>query len=105
MGKFTSGIDWTAAAHMIAAMEELHNCRVECRVRTAMKRRGGGFDIDFVAEFDVLPGSDLPRQITVSHVWPTATTSSMAGLFYNLAWQLDYAIQKAYDQLPLPDTE
>jgi len=90
-----------AAAHMIAAIEELHTCRVECHVRTATKQRAGGLEIDFVATFPTLPGSDLPREIKVSHVWPTKTTASMAGLFYNLCWQLDYAIQQAYEQLPL----
>jgi hypothetical protein len=103
MGKYTSGVDWNAAIHMMSAIEELHSCRVECHVRTATKRRAGGIDIDLEAHFDVVPGSDLPRVVKVSHQWPTRTTDSMSGLFYNLCWQLDYAIQQAYEQMPLSE--
>lgn len=101
MGKYTSGVDWSAAIHMIGAIETMHSCRVECRVQTAGKAAPGSIRIDFVARFDTLPGSDLPKEVAVSHVWPTRTTDSMAALFYNLCWQLDYAIGKAYDQMTL----
>jgi len=105
MGKYTTGLDWSAVATMIGAIEELHSCRVECRVQTVGQAHNGRLDIEFVAHFSVVPGSDLPREVRVKHVWPTKTASNMEGLWYNLAWQLDYAIQKAYEQLSLTPKE
>jgi hypothetical protein len=51
------------------------------------------------AAFAVLPGSDLPKVVEVWAEWPTTKAKTELGLIYNLVWQLDYAIQQAYEQM------
>jgi len=102
MGKYSTGLDWTTVIAMTGAVEAMHSCRVEWIVTTRGQAHNGSIEIVCAAHFDVLPGSDLPRQVEVKHFWPTNAAKSMEGLWYNLLWQLDYAIGKAYEQLPLP---
>lgn len=104
MHKYGSGLGMTDVAAMMKAVEAMHTCRVVFHVRTDGKDVGGRMVIDCEATFDVLPGSDLPKQVSVSHIWPTKAASTFDGLLYNLLWQLDYAIQKAYEQMPLTGT-
>lgn len=101
MGKYTSGIDWSTVIAMTGAIEAMHACRVVWTVTTAGQAHNGGIVIACEAHFDVLAGSDLPKMVRVDHKWPTKVAGSFEGLWYNLLWQLDYAIQQAYDQLPL----
>jgi hypothetical protein len=56
------------------------------------------------ARFDVLPGSDLPRNVSVNAGWPSGKARSEMGLVYNLLWQLDYAIGQAYEQMTLSNS-
>lgn len=104
MGKYSSGVGMTDVAAMMKAVGSLHTCEVEFHVRTHGKDQGGRMLIECVATFDLLPGSDLPVRVAVQHVWPTRAAATFDGLCYNLLWQLDYAIQKEYEQLPLFDT-
>ena len=101
MGKYSGGIGLTEAIAMMGAIEAMHSCRVELTITTNGQAHNGGARIDLEATFDRLPGSDLPKVVAVTHRWPTRTATTFEGLFYNLCWQLDYAIQKAYEQLPL----
>lgn len=91
----------TDVAAMMKAIEALHSARVEFRVRTLGKDVGGRMHIDCVAAFDVLPGSSSPVDVGVGMDWPNRAVSTFDGLCYNLLWQLDYAIQKANEQMPL----
>lgn len=102
MGKYTSGIGVTEAIAMMGAMESMHSCRCELRITTRGQAHNGGARIELEAAFDVLPGSDLPKVVSVEHSWPTRAVTTFEGLFYNLCWQLDYAIQRAYEQIELP---
>jgi len=101
MGKYTSGVGVTEAIAMMGAIEAMHTCRVELIVTTRGKQHSGGASIVLEATFDTLPGSELPKVVRVEHSWPTRAASTFEGLFYNLCWQLDYAIQRAYEQMPL----
>jgi len=101
MGKFTGGIGMTEAIAMIGAIEAMHECRVALTVTTRGQAHNGCARIELAATFAVIPGSDLPKVVKVEHNWPTRAVSTFEGLFYNLAWQLDYAIQQAYEQMPL----
>jgi hypothetical protein len=103
MGKYGTAIAMTDVAAMMKAIEAMHTCRVEYRVRTAGKGVDGRLTIECVAAFDVLPGSDLPKVVSVEHIWPSKAASTFDGLCYNLLWQLDYAIQQAYEQMPLTE--
>lgn len=92
----------TDVAAMMKAIEGMHTCRVEFRVLTSGKGVNGSMLIVCAASFELLPGSTLPKEVHVEHVWPSAAASTFDGLCYNLLWQLDFAIQKAYEQMILP---
>lgn len=103
MGKYSSGIGMTEAIAMMGALEAMHECRVSLTVTTRGQAHNGCAHIVLEAQFTVLPGSELPRKVEVTHDWPSRAASTFEGLFYNLCWQLDYAIQQAYEQLPLEE--
>lgn len=103
MGKFGSGVGMTDVAAMMKAVEAMHTCHVEFIVRTAGTDVGGRMKIECVASFENLPGSELPEVVGVDMIWPTKAAATFDGLCYNLLWQLDYAIQKAYEQLRLEE--
>jgi len=103
VGKYGTGIGMTDVATMMKAVEAMHTCLVEFRVLTRGKGVDGALTIECAASFETLPGSDLPKRVGVEHVWPTKAASTFDGLLYNLLWQLDYAIQKAYEQMPLEE--
>lgn len=91
----------TDVAAMMKAVEAMHTCRVEYRVQTVGKEVSGRMHIDCEANFDVLPGSDLPKVVRVGMDWPNKAAATFDGLCYNLLWQLDYAIQQAYEQMTI----
>lgn len=101
MGKYSSGVGMTDVGAMMRAIEAMHTCHVEFIVRTRSIQPGGSIAIECTAQFDTLPSSDLPKCVLVEHSWPTKAAATFDGLLYNLLWQLDYAIQKAYEQMPL----
>ena len=103
MGKYGTGVGMTDVGAMMKAIEAMHTCHVEYRVQTAGKGVDGSILIECVATFDVLPGSDLPKIVGVHHSWPSKAASTFDGLCYNLLWQLDFAIQQAYEQMPLAE--
>lgn len=89
---------------MVAALEELHTCRVNVVFTTRGGGHNGGMHIAVDAVFNVLPGSDLPKTVSVNAEWPSKKARSEMGLVYNLLWQLDYAIGQAYEQMTLMST-
>ncbi len=104
MGKFGSGIGMTDVAAMMKAIEALHSATVVFIVRTAGMDVSGRIHIECVASFVVLDGSDLPKEVRVGMSWPNKASATFDGLCYNLLWQLDYAIQQAYNQMPIEGT-
>lgn len=103
MGKFGSGVGMTDVAAMMKAIEAMHTCHVEFHVRTLGKDVSGRIAIVCDATFTTLPGSDLPKNVWVEMSWPNKAAATFDGLCYNLLWQLDYAIQQAYEQMPLEE--
>jgi len=103
MGKYSSGIGLTEAIAMMGAIEAMHQCRVELTITTRGQAHNGCAHIVLAAAFDTLPDSDLPKVVGVEHDWPSRAVSTFEGLFYNLCWQLDYAIQQAYEQMTLTE--
>jgi len=101
VGKYGSGIGLTEAIAMMGAIEVMHTCRVALTVTTRGQAHNGAAHINLEATFPLLPGSELPKVVGVQHTWPTRTATTFEGLFYNLCWQLDYAIQQAYEQMPI----
>lgn len=101
MGKYSTGIDWTTVAAMIGAIEAMHTCRVALTVTTRGQAHNGSLTFVLEAQFNTLPGSDLPKVVKVEHHWPSNAARTVEGLVYNLCWQLDYAIQQAYEQMTI----
>ena len=101
MSKYTTGIGMTDVAAMMKAVEAMHECHVEFHVRTLGKDVSGRIAIVCDATFTTLPGSDLPKHVWVENSWPNSAAATFDGLLYNLLWQLDYAIQQAYEQMSL----
>lgn len=97
----SGSIGWTDLMTMAGAIEGVHTCRVEVVFSTLGQGHNGGMHIVATARFDVLPGSDLLETVSVNADWPSGKARSEMGLVYNLLWQLDYAIGKAYEQLTL----
>jgi len=90
---------------MVGAIEGIHNCTVTVEITTGGQGHNGLCNIRLTARFAVLPGSDLPKEVCCTGKWPSAQAKSFYGLVYNLAWQLDYAIQKAYEQMTYSGTQ
>lgn len=105
MGKYSSGIGMTDAVAMMGAIEAMHECRVELIGTTRGQAHNGSMHVVLRATFNVLPGSELPVVVAVEHTWPSRAAASFEGLLYNLCWQLDYAIQKAYEQMTIAPKE
>lgn len=99
MGKYTSGIGLTDAIAMMGAIEALHECRVSLIGTPRGQAHNGSMHIVLQASFSRLPESDLPRSVKIEHEWPSRAATTFEGLLYNLCWQLDYAIQQAYEQM------
>jgi hypothetical protein len=98
MGKYSSGIGMKDVSEMMRAVEVMHACRVVYHVTVITRQPGGSMLIVCEATFDVLPNSELPKVVKVEMTWPNSAAATFDGLCYNLLWQLDYAIQKAYEQ-------
>jgi hypothetical protein len=101
VGKYSSGIGLTEAIAMMGAIEAMHGCRVKLTGITRGQAHNGCAHIELEAIFDAVPGSDLPKLVKVEHDWPSRAVRTFEGLLYNLCWQLDYAIQQAYEQMKL----
>lgn len=84
---------------MARALEVYHMCHVSVTCTPIGTGGGGGMHIVVNAAFDVLPDSQLPKDVTLSADWPSLKARSETGLMYNLLWQLDYAISQAYEQM------
>jgi hypothetical protein len=97
----SGGIEWTDVMAMAGAIESLHDCRINVVFTTRGQGHNGNMHIVVNAAFAVLPGSDLPKAVSVQSDWPSSKAKSVMGLVYNLMWQLDYAIQQAYEQMPM----
>src|SRR6266699_673039 len=99
VGKSSNGPDWIGIGAMTRAIETLHTCHVEWTVTTVSRQPNGNMRIRMIATFELLPGSSLPRTVEVTGLWPSDTARTFEGYVYNLLWQLDYGIQKAYEQM------
>ncbi len=93
----------TDVGAMMRAIESMHDCRVEFHVRTLTRQPAGAIAIVCDATFERLPDSELPKRCRVEHSWPSKVASTFDGLLYNLLWQLDLAIQQAYEQAKFPE--
>ena len=97
----SNGPDWTDVAMLMAAIGQLHTCRVSLIATVPTAGHKGGMHLVAEANFQTLPASDLPRQVVVAGDWPTKKHATFEGLAYNLVWQLDFAIGQAYEQMSL----
>lgn len=96
-----NGPDWTDTAMLMSAIGQLHTCRVELTVTVPTQGHNGQLRILAAANFELLPGSSLPRQVVISETWPSGRARTVEALAYNAVWQLDYAISQVYEQMSL----
>jgi hypothetical protein len=102
LASVSSGIGMTDVAAMMGAIEALHECRVALTGTVRGRGHNGCIYIELTADWARLTESDLPAAVKVSQEWPSGAARTFEGLLYNLCWQLDYAIQQAYEQMKLP---
>jgi len=88
---------------IMAAVAGVHSADVELAVTVGSQGHNGVCELKMRANFNVLPGSDLPRVVEVKMSFPNNQAATIAGTIYNLAWQLDHAIGKAYEQMSLKE--
>jgi hypothetical protein len=97
-----TGPDEIDVMAMISAISTVHSGRVE----VVLRHGGIGFtprvEVICRATFDVLDGSHLPEEVEVANGYPCAEHSGMWAHIYDGLYRLDAAIQKAYEQAPLP---
>jgi len=93
----STGPDWIDVSTMMSAVQALHSASVEVSVSP----RGIGFGIGVLvtvkATFDRLPGSSLPKDVTVVVGWPDDRSRTLAALAYRSLHELDYEISKVYE--------
>lgn len=99
MGKSTNGPDWTDVAMLMSAIGSLHGCRVVLCVTAATQGHNGSLELLAEARFELLPGSSLPRVVTVREEWPSNRQRTLGEAAYNAVWQLDYQISQVYNQM------
>lgn len=86
---------------LMGAIGALHGCRVGLTVTAPIQGHNGSLSILAEARFDLLPGSSLPRVVSITEEWPNVKHATFDGLCYNAVWQLDYQISKVYENMPL----
>jgi hypothetical protein len=101
MGKSTSGPDWTDVAMLMSAIGSLHGCQVVLCVTADSQGHNGQLAILAEARFELLPGSSLPRVISIREGFPSNRGATMGEMCYNAVWQLDHQISKEYEAMPL----
>lgn len=101
MGKSTNGPDWTDVAMLMSAIGSLHTCQVVLCVTADIQGHNGQLRISAEARFELLPGSSLPRVVTIVESFPGLRHKTMGDAAYNAVWQLDYQISREYEQMEL----
>jgi hypothetical protein len=103
VGKSTNGPDWTDVATMMNAIGSLHGCQVVLTVTANTQGHNGSLCVLAEAKFDLLPGSSLPKIVSILEQWPGNRGRGFDDVCYNAVWQLDYAIGRAYENAILPE--
>jgi hypothetical protein len=91
-----NGPDCLDCAVMMKSIETLHSAHVAVIVCPGGTGSGSPVDVALSALWETLPGSALEGGVAVHSEWPNKAGQSFWGLVYNLCWQLDEQIGKAY---------
>lgn len=78
------------------AMGGLHSGHVEFTVSPDGIGFGTGVIVTAVMTFDLLPGSQLPVEVTETAKWPSGDTATLAACVFKLLYELDFSISKVY---------
>jgi len=101
--RHSNGPDEIDVIALLTAIQAVHEGRVEI----VLRRNGIGFSPSVVvacqATFAVLDGSTLPEQVVVENGWPCSEHATLWAHIYDGLHRLDAAIQKAYEQMELPE--
>lgn len=97
----SSGPDWMDVEMLLRALEGLHGGHVALIVSPDGIGSSGGVQVVASALFDVLPGSDLPENVSRMKSWPCSTHRTLAAHAFALLHELDFAISQVYKNRPL----
>jgi hypothetical protein len=86
---------------LMNALGALHGCQVALTVTAATQGHNGQLSVLVEARFELLPGSSLPRVVSITEGWPNVKSATFDALCYNAVWQLDYEISRVYEQVSL----
>ena len=99
----SNGPDWTDVLMTMSALEGIHECRAGLTVIPATTGHNGGGKCEVWADFAILPGSNLPRRVSVEFTWPSGRGLGLVGSAYRALLELDYKICGNYRQTKIPE--
>jgi len=103
LANFTGGPDWTDIEALLRALDGLHSGRTRLVILAEGAGSTGGLSIEMITEFDALPGGrQFPLVKTVSK-YPCRDCATMSDHIFGGLYFHDVAIERAYEQLPLPE--
>jgi len=92
----TSGPDWIDVEAMMRSIGAIHSGHVAFIVSPSGTGFNGGVDVAASILFDVLPGSQLPVNVTTVKSWPCSSHKTLAAHTFALLHELDYKIGEVY---------
>ena len=100
----TNGPDVLDVETMMRALGALHSGHVVLTVSPFGTGSTGGVRTEAVMNFEVLPGSALPAQVSASSRYPCPEHQTFWGHIYALLVTLDWETSKVYKQESLWDS-
>lgn len=104
MGKsLNSGVTWSDITYLISGLEGIHECRVELTVRTSGLPDRHTLDTTVLAWIPTVEPHQTKTIATLTSSWPNKIHPTMDSFVFNLLYDLDRAIGRAYAQTEIPD--
>jgi len=97
----TKSPDWIDVEGYLRAIGALHSGHVVCRVSPLGTGFLGGLDVTVSMGFDVLPGSRLPKEVSVSRGWPCNEHATLPAHVLACLYELDFKVGQVYNQASL----
>jgi hypothetical protein len=98
-----TGPDETDLQAAMRAIGTLHSGVVEVTITPIGGSANGGLKVVVAIQQTVLPGSSLPGRVAIESRWPCADCKTLVGHLWGSMIALDHAVEKSYNQIPLPE--
>jgi hypothetical protein len=103
MSKFlNSGITMSDVMYLLSGLESIHECRVELTVRTAGLAGNSMLDTTALAWVPTVEAQQTKTVATVTKSWPDKQHPTYDSFVFNLLYDLDREIGRAYMQEEIP---